>query len=67
MANLEADPALFNEYHGLIVCHGKEVCRREPRCEECPLLDGCPTGREKVEGVASRSAGPRQAISGYSK
>jgi endonuclease-3 related protein len=60
MANLEADPGLFNEYHGLIVRHGKEVCRREPRCEECPLLSGCSTGREKVETAAPRTAGPRQ-------
>ena len=45
MENLEADAALFNEYHGLIVRHGKEVCRRQPRCEVCPLLEGCPTGR----------------------
>jgi endonuclease-3 related protein len=45
MENLEADAALFNEYHALIVRHGKEVCRRQPRCEVCPLLEGCPTGR----------------------
>jgi len=44
MANLEADAALFNEYHALIVRHGKEVCRRQPRCEVCSLLEGCPTG-----------------------
>lgn len=44
MGNLEADAALFNEYHALIVRHGKEVCRRQPRCEVCPLLEGCPTG-----------------------
>ena len=44
MENLEADAALFNEYHALVVCHGKEVCRRQPRCEVCPLLEGCPAG-----------------------
>ena len=44
MENLEADAALFNEYHALIVRHGKEVCRRQPRCEVCSLLEGCPTG-----------------------
>ncbi len=44
MENLEADAALFNEYHALIVRHGKEVCRRQPRCEVCPLREGCPTG-----------------------
>jgi endonuclease-3 related protein len=44
MENLEADAAIFNEYHALIVRHGKGVCRREPRCDVCPLLEGCPTG-----------------------
>ncbi len=48
MGNLEADAALFNEYHALIVRHGKEVCRREPRSEACPLLEGCPTGRSRL-------------------
>jgi endonuclease III related protein len=37
MANLPADPALFNEYHALIVEHGKEHCRKKPRCPGCPL------------------------------
>lgn len=42
MAHLPHDPALFNEYHALIVHHGKERCRRrEPRCEQCPLLERC--------------------------
>jgi endonuclease-3 related protein len=45
MENLEADAAMFNEYHALIVHHGKNVCHRKPRCEVCPLLEGCPTGR----------------------
>jgi endonuclease-3 related protein len=36
------DPALFNEYHALIVRHAKEVCRaRKPRCGECALSAGC--------------------------
>ncbi|MDF1613370.1 endonuclease III domain-containing protein [Desulfurivibrio dismutans] len=35
---LPADPALYNEYHALIVRLGKEFCRkRNPRCPECPL------------------------------
>ncbi len=52
MANLEADAALFNEYHALIVRHGKEVCRRRPRCEVCPLSAGCPSGRAEVDAAA---------------
>jgi len=36
--NLPADPALFNEYHALIVRTGKEFCRKsKPMCEDCPL------------------------------
>jgi endonuclease-3 related protein len=37
MENLAEDPALFNEFHALIVCTGKEFCRKEPRCGLCPL------------------------------
>jgi endonuclease-3 related protein len=37
-SNLPRDPALYNEYHALIVRVGKEFCRtREPRCDACPL------------------------------
>ncbi len=56
--NLEADAALFNEYHALIVRHGKAVCRREPRCDVCPLLEGCPTGRARVGAATTRERGP---------
>jgi endonuclease III related protein len=36
--SLPADPALFNEYHALIVHTGKHFCRtKDPRCSECPL------------------------------
>jgi endonuclease-3 related protein len=48
MGNLEADAALFNEYHALVVRHGKEVCRRQPRCQVCPLLEGCSTGEARL-------------------
>ncbi|MEW6668544.1 MAG: endonuclease III domain-containing protein [Thermodesulfobacteriota bacterium] len=37
MDNLPEDPALFNEFHALIVCTGKDYCRKEPRCALCPL------------------------------
>lgn len=37
MENLPEDPALFNEFHALIVRTGKEFCRKEPRCGQCPL------------------------------
>ena len=37
MAHLPHDPALFNEFHALLVRVGKEHCRTRPRCENCPL------------------------------
>ncbi|MBN1484333.1 MAG: hypothetical protein JXA37_06385 [Chloroflexia bacterium] len=42
MQHLPPDPALFNEYHALIVRHAKERCRkRAPRCGGCPLESLC--------------------------
>jgi endonuclease III related protein len=37
MTHLPHDPALFNEYHALLVRVGKEHCGARPRCEGCPL------------------------------
>jgi endonuclease-3 related protein len=37
MGHLPHDPALFNEFHALLVRVGKEYCRTQPRCERCPL------------------------------
>lgn len=38
MDNLPSDPALFNEFHALLVALGKGHCRKgRPRCETCPL------------------------------
>jgi endonuclease-3 related protein len=36
-AHLPSDPALFNEYHALLVAVGKSHCRTVPRCATCPL------------------------------
>jgi endonuclease-3 related protein len=37
-ASIPSDPALFNEFHALIVNTGKNWCRKSaPRCEACPL------------------------------
>jgi len=36
-AHLPSDPALFNEFHALLVAVGKTHCRAVPRCEACPL------------------------------
>lgn len=36
--NLEPSPALYNEFHALIVRTGKKWCKKKkPRCESCPL------------------------------
>ncbi len=44
---LPPDPALFNEYHALMVRHAKEHCRkRRPSCRECRLERTCP-GRHR--------------------
>ncbi len=40
MRHLPKDPALYNEYHALLVAVGKNFCRpQKPRCEDCPLKD----------------------------
>lgn len=51
MDQLSEDPALFNEYHALIVELGKSVCRPTPQCSSCCLGALCPaaahTARKK--------------------
>jgi endonuclease III related protein len=36
-AHLPSDPALFNEFHALLVAVAKTHCRTIPRCATCPL------------------------------
>jgi len=36
-AHLPSDPALFNEFHALLVAAGKQHCRTQARCDGCPL------------------------------
>ena len=31
------EPAVYNQYHALIVQTGKDFCRKRPLCGECPL------------------------------
>lgn len=38
---LEPDPALFNEYHALIVKQAKDICRPRPLCGQCVLAPHC--------------------------
>jgi endonuclease-3 related protein len=37
MGHLPHDPALFNEFHALLVRVAKDHCRSGPDCERCPL------------------------------
>ncbi len=42
-SRLPDDPALFNEFHALLVYVGKHYCRkRAPQCGACPLQDMLP-------------------------
>lgn len=44
-SSLPDDPALYNEYHALLVRLGKEYCRKNnPRCQQCPLAELLPNG-----------------------
>jgi endonuclease III related protein len=54
MAHLPHDPALFNEYHALLVRVAKEHCRARPRCGGCPL-------RFDLGGRAPRRLAPPRA------
>ena len=43
-SRLPRDPAIYNEYHALLVRHAVEHCRARPLCEGCCLRDDCPAG-----------------------
>ena len=43
-SNLNEDPALYNEYHALIVRVGHKHCRKTPKCQGCPLEELLPDG-----------------------
>jgi endonuclease III related protein len=47
-AHLPSDPALFNEFHALLVALGKQYCRTVPDCTPCPLRYDLPTARRRV-------------------
>ena len=55
-SSLPADPALYNEFHALIVYAGKNWCRKSiPRCDECPLLPYLPQDSQ-IRQVLERPA-----------
>ena len=44
-SGLPDDPAMFNEYHALLVRVGKDYCRKSrPNCAACPLRELLPDG-----------------------
>lgn len=43
---LGKDPALFNEYHALIVRHCKEYCKARPVCGTCFMRSQCSYGKQ---------------------
>jgi len=47
MQQLPEDPALYNEFHALIVEHGKQQCRPRPRCADCCLAIQCNHQRQQ--------------------
>ncbi len=56
-AHLPSDPALFNEFHALLVAVAKVHCRAVACCEGCPLRDDL----MRSPGGRPRSARPRRA------
>ena len=55
----DADVAMFQRYHAVIVLHGKARCRAKPLCEHCPLLDVCPTGATRPTAGSTPGASHR--------
>jgi hypothetical protein len=66
MTHLPHDPALFNEFHALLVRVGKEHCGPRPRCAACPLrfdLGGRPpVDRPRGPSSRSRSGTPSRPL-----
>lgn len=56
-AHLPSDPALFNEFHALLVAAAKSHCRTAPRCQACPLRFDLPV---TPPPRAARSRGGRR-------
>lgn len=75
-AHLPSDPALFNEFHALLVAVAKAYCRTVPRCAGCParpdLRGRPPAGRagpplEPQRATSSSSDTIRSAASGTAR
>lgn len=54
-AHLPSDPALFNEFHALLVALGKRHCRATAHCDDCPLGFDLPSGRVTTSAARRRT------------
>jgi len=55
MRSLPSDPALFNEYHALLVALGKKFCRKRPVCTDCILRSQCAAGRLSCSSTSTQA------------
>ncbi|HEV8307776.1 MAG TPA: hypothetical protein VGW35_08910 [Methylomirabilota bacterium] len=66
MNNLPRDPALFHEYHALLVRVAQEYCRATPHCAACPLrpdLRGRPPAPPRArKGRGGASGGSSETL-----
>jgi endonuclease III related protein len=60
-AHLPSDPALFNEFHALLVEVGKRACRTIPVCDGCPLAADLITRTPRSHRPAARRHPGRRA------
>ena len=63
-SHLPSDPALFNEFHALLVAVGKTYCRAIPLCAECPLRPDLRTPTRRSRTTA-RSSSRRRSRAGF--
>ncbi len=55
--NLPHFPALYREYHALIVEHGKRCCKKAPACKKCLLQTNCAVYLGKKEKTICAESG----------
>jgi endonuclease-3 related protein len=58
-ARLPSDPALFNEFHALLVAVAKSHCRTVPICATCPLRYDLMDGVRSLGARRRRRGAPR--------
>jgi len=48
MSSLPPSPALYGEFHALLVRLAKDFCQKRPLCHQCPVQKDCPTGKKEI-------------------